>query len=77
MVLKQYKNGREGTKTFENDVKMYGTQTLKMYLTDLMWFENDVKMYGTQTRIKRILMTRLFENDVKMYGTQTHSKPTC
>ena len=34
---------------FENDVKMYGTQTLiyTRYLSDL--FENDVKMYGTQT----------------------------
>ena len=34
---------------FENDVKMYGTQTsdLQRYQTDQ--FENDVKMYGTQT----------------------------
>ena len=34
---------------FENDVKMYGTQTwlLGMVLPPL--FENDVKMYGTQT----------------------------
>ena len=34
---------------FENDVKMYGTQTL---LRSTLWeyrFENDVKMYGTQT----------------------------
>ncbi len=35
---------------FENDVKMYGTQTIerreKMYIS----FENDVKMYGTQTK---------------------------
>ena len=34
---------------FENDVKMYGTQTdTKMTHSDLR-FENDVKMYGTQT----------------------------
>ena len=35
---------------FENDVKMYGTQTnLIRYMITLM-FENDVKMYGTQTK---------------------------
>ena len=34
---------------FENDVKMYGTQTPcgKFVITNT--FENDVKMYGTQT----------------------------
>ena len=34
---------------FENDVKMYGTQTkiLSYYFRKV--FENDVKMYGTQT----------------------------
>ena len=35
--------------TFENDVKMYGTQTLNNFRKLLNWFENDVKMYGTQT----------------------------
>ena len=34
---------------FENDVKMYGTQTPFEYLTIIRPFENDVKMYGTQT----------------------------
>ena len=34
---------------FENDVKMYGTQTRKYLYPSLYWFENDVKMYGTQT----------------------------
>ena len=34
---------------FENDVKMYGTQTGKIRLTVSLQFENDVKMYGTQT----------------------------
>ncbi len=36
---------------FENDVKMYGTQTLVRTLAVLVKFENDVKMYGTQTRL--------------------------
>ena len=35
--------------TFENDVKMYGTQTLKASSIKNIMFENDVKMYGTQT----------------------------
>ena len=34
---------------FENDVKMYGTQTEKDETWDRLEFENDVKMYGTQT----------------------------
>ena len=34
---------------FENDVKMYGTQTQGPALSVAMEFENDVKMYGTQT----------------------------
>ncbi|RHP33445.1 hypothetical protein DWZ60_14315, partial [Blautia sp. AF34-10] len=34
---------------FENDVKMYGTQTLSTRSTTACLFENDVKMYGTQT----------------------------
>ena len=34
---------------FENDVKMYGTQTDKEPLEFKVKFENDVKMYGTQT----------------------------
>ena len=34
---------------FENDVKMYGTQTIRILLADEIEFENDVKMYGTQT----------------------------
>ena len=33
------------TAKFENDVKMYGTQTARTQGV----FENDVKMYGTQT----------------------------
>ena len=34
---------------FENDVKMYGTQTTGAESYGGQWFENDVKMYGTQT----------------------------
>ena len=34
---------------FENDVKMYGTQTPLSALSIRSSFENDVKMYGTQT----------------------------
>ena len=38
---------------FENDVKMYGTQTDNLYLFLSHMFENDVKMYGTQTTIHK------------------------
>ena len=58
---------------FENDVKMYGTQTCHLPLSPCSVFENDVKMYGTQTNAVRVPICRLFENDVKMYGTQTRS----
>ena len=34
---------------FENDVKMYGTQTVSLSVPYMIRFENDVKMYGTQT----------------------------
>ena len=34
---------------FENDVKMYGTQTSMFSISSSSSFENDVKMYGTQT----------------------------
>ena len=34
---------------FENDVKMYGTQTALAFFSAALAFENDVKMYGTQT----------------------------
>ena len=56
---------------FENDVKMYGTQTPGGDLPGHRRFENDVKMYGTQTRIQTKGTFLQFENDVKMYGTQT------
>ena len=56
---------------FENDVKMYGTQTLPPCLAAFSRFENDVKMYGTQTYIYVPFSHYVFENDVIMYGTQT------
>ena len=37
---------------FENDVKMYGTQTMTNEKRFFKEFENDVKMYGTQTKTK-------------------------
>ena len=39
------------TGRFENDVKMYGTQTGNERGQSRQQFENDVKMYGTQTGI--------------------------
>ena len=62
---------------FENDVKMYGTQTLLKCIPEEYGFENDVKMYGTQTVESIYTASTGFENDVKMYGTQTvhHSRP--
>ena len=56
---------------FENDVKMYGTQTSRSFRPEISKFENDVKMYGTQTSVSTVLNPSAFENDVKMYGTQT------
>ena len=56
---------------FENDVKMYGTQTEAVPFSIDNVFENDVKMYGTQTTCRRMKHSNAFENDVKMYGTQT------
>ena len=56
---------------FENDVKMYGTQTSYAHCCVYLPFENDVKMYGTQTTGLHVSSSCSFENDVKMYGTQT------
>ena len=35
---------------FENDVKMYGTETRERVGAGDKGFENDVKMYGTETK---------------------------
>ena len=49
MVLKHYDYLFENLVEFENDVKMYGTQTSVSRRRVSAGFENDVKMYGTQT----------------------------
>ena len=56
---------------FENDVKMYGIQTLPTLIGHGSQFENDVKMYGIQTYLGDYNSDMSFENDVKMYGIQT------
>ena len=56
---------------FENDVKMYGTETASATGKPSLAFENDVKMYGTETQPVMSRHRPLFENDVKMYGTET------
>ena len=58
--------------TFENDVKMYGTQAALNDVEVVMPFENDVKMYGTQAVCGKCGSNYQFENDVKMYGTQAN-----
>ena len=71
MVLKLHKAWFYSVLVFENDVKMYGTQTDLLGSLFMELFENDVKMYGTQTRVCNDCNRKEFENDVKMYGTQT------
>ena len=71
MVLKLYGIAVDLDGVFENDVKMYGTQTSGNLTGYWSVFENDVKMYGTQTVELTPSWVTLFENDVKMYGTQT------
>ena len=65
------------TLPFENDVKMYGTQTSVCHSVTPLSFENDVKMYGTQTEQESSHLPPQFENDVKMYGTQTSMMHSC
>ena len=57
---------------FENDVKMYGTQTELSGSYTPYVFENDVKMYGTQTMINLSLTHQVFENDVKLSLQMPH-----
>ena len=61
------------TLRFENDVNMYGTQTIWQQKGGVLVFENDVNMYGTQTCGNPFKPSTQFENDVNMYGTQTPS----
>ena len=52
---------------FENDVEMYGTQTIAFAAFFPRLFENDVEMYGTQTATRKCTAVSSFENDVEMY----------
>ena len=54
MVLKRQCILQAFYSRFENDVKMYGTQTLLAPYIVTSLFENDVKMYGTQTESLRM-----------------------
>ena len=56
---------------FENDVEMYGAQTLRCLKYCKFQFENDVEMYGAQTGNHGLREYQGFENDVEMYGAQT------
>ena len=56
---------------FENDVEMYGAQTLRLAGISFTVFENDVEMYGAQTSSLPTVEELQFENDVEMYGAQT------
>ena len=60
---------------FENDVEMYGAQTLICINIESIQFENDVEMYGAQTRAISANGKQRFENDVEMYGAQTLLPP--
>ena len=71
MVLKRRPFLRFSLGEFENDVEMYGAQTLPSSSTIALLFENDVEMYGAQTRAKKRTRRKRFENDVEMYGAQT------
>ena len=50
MVFKLCEQVVSVSKEFENDVKMYGIQTLQKGRYSGHRFENDVKMYGIQTK---------------------------
>ena len=57
MVHKPSRETASAIQWFENDVKMYGTQAIKV-LNDMgITFENDVKMYGTQAMNGKTLCT--------------------
>ena len=51
MVFKLTDTANTANTKFENDVKMYGIQTLALGGKEIKPFENDVKMYGIQTRL--------------------------
>ena len=57
---------------FENDVEMYGAQTVQNASCTISAFENDVEMYGAQTTLSKMRLSARFENDVEMYGAQIY-----
>ena len=59
---------------FENDVILYGSQTLGGGGLTAKQFENDVILYGSQTESCVRWRHCLFENDVILYGSQTLKK---
>ena len=71
MVLKRYQALADRIGRFENDVEMYGAQTLFYKINKYLKFENDVEMYGAQTVSFVPAWIAEFENDVEMYGAQT------
>ncbi len=52
MVLKPTKSFCDTAPRFENDVEMYGAQTISPMFRYSSAFENDVEMYGAQTQRK-------------------------
>ena len=56
MVLKLSGIADIWLQSFENDVKMYGTQAYQKPLCTGVTFENDVKMYGTQAYTLRCML---------------------
>ncbi len=49
MVLKRSIRQNMARSWFENDVEMYGAQTISRSFLPAHLFENDVEMYGAQT----------------------------
>ena len=53
---------------FENDVKMYGTQTEMAAYMGCKQLENDVKMYGILPICRDLLQKAQLENNVKYWA---------
>ena len=55
---------------FENDVEMYGAQTLQISRSHFGKFENDVEMYGAQTPLRVLFMIKVtLSNEILKYIT--------
>ena len=64
MVFKRTGENRKHGREFENDVKMYGIQTIARIWEALEGFENDVKMYG--------ICKCQYKNDPKVENKNVH-----